>query len=121
MLSGAVWVWWPAATSPSPSVPREPITAKRARRIGLVHEIAHAGQLDAAVDDQVGMLLHGGPVAIRECKELIHMVDGHLMSADQVLRRRTAELIAQLRVSGEGQEGLAAFLDRRRPTWAPTD
>jgi methylglutaconyl-CoA hydratase len=38
-----------------------------------------------------------------------------------VLRRRTAELIAQLRVSDEGQEGLAAFLDRRRPTWAPTD
>jgi len=95
----------------------EQITAERAEQIGLVHEIAPAGQLDTAVEDQIRMLLGNGPIAMRECKELIHMVDGHVLSADTVLRRRTAELIAQLRVSEEGQEGLAAFLEKRRPVW----
>lgn len=95
----------------------EQMTAKRAKRIGLVHEIAPTDQLDTAVEAQTRMLLGNGPIAMRECKELIHMVDGHLLSADTVLRRRTAELIAQLRVSEEGQEGLAAFLEKRPPAW----
>jgi methylglutaconyl-CoA hydratase len=95
----------------------EVMTAKQARRVGLVHEIAKRDRLDEVVDRQLSMLLQGGPAAIRECKALIAMVDGHAMSADQALRRRTAEVIAQLRVTEEGQEGLNAFLEKRRPSW----
>jgi methylglutaconyl-CoA hydratase len=95
----------------------EPIPARKARRVGMIHEIAKGGNLDAAVEDQLEMLLKGGPVALRECKALIHMVDGHTLASDQALRRRTAELIAQLRIAEEGQEGLSAFLEKRTPEW----
>lgn len=95
----------------------EVMSAKKARRIGLVHEVTKRERLDEAIEHQVSMLLLGGPAAIRECKALIAMVDGHAMSADRALRRRTAEVIAQLRVTPEGQEGLKAFLDKRKPSW----
>ena len=95
----------------------EVMSAKKARRIGLVHEVSKRDRLDEAIEHQLSMLLLGGPAAIRECKALIAMVDGHAMSADSALRRRTAELIAQLRVTEEGQEGLRAFLEKRRPSW----
>jgi methylglutaconyl-CoA hydratase len=93
------------------------MSARKARRIGLIHEIARPGELDQAVDDQLVMLLKGGPEAQRESKQLISMVSGHSQSADQALRQRTAEIIAQMRVSGEGQEGLQAFLAKRTPGW----
>jgi hypothetical protein len=68
-----------------------------------------------ALEDQLGMLLKGGPNALRESKELVFTVQGGGMSADNALKRRTAQIIAQLRVSAEGQEGLAAFLEKRAP------
>lgn len=95
----------------------EAMNAKLARRVGLVHEIAKPNKLDAALEDQLGMLLRGGPVALRESKQLIATVTGHQLSAGDALKRLTAEIIAQLRVSAEGQEGLAAFLEKRRPAW----
>jgi methylglutaconyl-CoA hydratase len=91
----------------------EAMNAKLARRVGLVHEIAKPSKLDAALDDQLGMLLKGGPNALRESKELIFTVEGGGISADDALKHRTAQIIAQLRVSDEGQEGLAAFLEKR--------
>jgi methylglutaconyl-CoA hydratase len=95
----------------------EAMNAKLARRVGLVHEIAKPNKLEAALEDQLGMLLKGGPNALRESKELIFTVEGGGISADNALRRRTAQIIAQLRVSDEGQEGLAAFLEKREPSW----
>ena len=98
----------------------EPMSARKARRVGLIHEIAKPSRLDKAVEHQVGMLLAGGPLAIRESKELIAMVAGSTESAAEVITRRTAEIIAQLRVSDEGQEGLSAFLEKRPPGWSRT-
>jgi methylglutaconyl-CoA hydratase len=95
----------------------EAMNAKLARRVGLVHEIAKPNKLDAALDDQVEMLLKGGPHALRESKELIFTLEGGGISADDALKRRTAQIIAQLRVSEEGQEGLSAFLAKRAPDW----
>jgi methylglutaconyl-CoA hydratase len=95
----------------------EAMDAKLARRVGLVHEIAKPNKLDDALEDQVGMLLKGGPNALRESKELIFTVEGGGISADVALKHRTAQIIAQLRVSDEGQEGLAAFLEKRAPEW----
>lgn len=99
----------------------EPITARKARRIALIHEIAKSQRLDEAIEDQVSMLLQGGPQALRECKDLIDAVSGHGLSVDETLRRRTAEIIAQLRVGDEGQEGLNAFLEKRPPPWTSKD
>jgi methylglutaconyl-CoA hydratase len=99
----------------------EAMNAKLARRVGLVHEIAKPNKLDAALEDQIGLLLQGGPNALRESKELIFTVTGGAISADAALKHRTAQIIAQLRVSPEGQEGLAAFLEKRRPAWMEED
>lgn len=96
----------------------EAVSARLARRIGLVHEVAGKDKLDAALEEQLGMLLQGGPNALRESKELIFTVEGGGISADDALKRRTAQIIAQLRVSAEGQEGLVAFLEKRPPRWA---
>jgi methylglutaconyl-CoA hydratase len=102
----------------------EAIRPKLARRMGLIHEIAKPNRLDEAVEDQLSLLLKGGPIALRESKELVFIVRGESESADEALRRRTAQIIAQLRASAEGREGLAAFLEKRPPAWveaAPED
>lgn len=94
--------------------------AAMALRIGLVHEIVDADQLDAAVDAQLALLRAAGPVAVREAKALVHRVVHPDFKAQRELDEDNADLIARLRVSDEGQEGLGAFLDKRKPAWAPT-
>jgi methylglutaconyl-CoA hydratase len=85
-----------------------------AREIGLVHIVTTAVELDAAVEIKVGELLKSAPLAIRACKALALNV-GQMDS--ETARRYTAETIARLRVSEEGQEGLQAFLEKRKPSW----
>ena len=85
-----------------------------AREIGLVHIVTTAAELDQAVEDKVSELLKSAPLAIRACKALALNV-GQMDS--ETARRYTAETIARLRVSPEGQEGLQAFLEKRKPGW----
>ena len=95
------------------------IDVTEARSCGLIHLDSPADQLDEAVETQVRMLLKGGPQALAACKSLIaEVVDAGQEKATH-LKRRTAEIIAQLRVSDEGQEGLSAFLDKRPARWDP--
>lgn len=91
----------------------------RAFHLGLVHEVCDAGELDATTDRVVGEVLSAGPGAARAMKTLIRQVD--TAASEQAAAGHTVELIARLRVSDEGQEGMAAFFDRRRPSWAPTE
>jgi methylglutaconyl-CoA hydratase len=93
----------------------ERIAAGKAREIGLVNEVAKDGELDAVVAKWVNQLVTSGPVAIARCKELIKRVPQ--MDLDEA-GPYTAEMIAQMRVSAEGQEGMAAFLEKRKPKWA---
>jgi len=93
----------------------ERFDAQEALRIGLVHGVASDGGLDAAVSRVLDELLKGGPKAIAAAKDLIAHVAGHPI--DQVLAEETASRIAQIRVSPEGQEGIAAFLDKRPASW----
>jgi methylglutaconyl-CoA hydratase len=86
-----------------------------ARAIGLVHEIAtDAAALDAAVDGMVTALRGNGPNAVAAAKRLIR--EGMARSRDESIEQ-TARTIAGLRASPEGQEGLGAFLEKRRPSW----
>jgi methylglutaconyl-CoA hydratase len=96
----------------------ERFDAQEALRVGLVHSVVTDGELDAAVSRIVGELLNGGPKAIAASKELIAHVTGRPI--DHVLAEETATRIAQIRVSPEGQEGIAAFLDKRAAAWTKT-
>ncbi|KRD74499.1 enoyl-CoA hydratase-related protein [Lysobacter sp. Root983] len=91
--------------------------ADTALAIGLLHAVVPADQLDAAVQRQIDLLLKAGPVAAAQAKALVRRVAAHgdrdRHDADN------ADLIARLRVSPEGQEGLGAFLDKRKPAWIP--
>ena len=93
----------------------EMFDAAEALRIGLLHQVVAADQLDAAVQRQVDLLCKAGPVAAASAKALVRRVAD--ASGDGSVDVANAELIARLRVSPEGQEGLAAFLDKRKPAW----
>ena len=89
--------------------------ASEALRIGLLHQVVAADALDAAVQKQIGFLLKAGPVASASAKTLVRDVAAHADGARH--DADNAALIARLRVSPEGQEGLSAFLDKRKPNW----
>jgi len=94
----------------------EHFDAATALRIGLVHEVVTEAGLDAAVDRQLALLAKAGPLAAAAAGALVRRV---VASTDRdVLDADNADLIAQLRVSAEGQEGLGAYLDKRTPSWA---
>lgn len=85
------------------------------RELGLVHEVVPPDELDAAVDGIVAALLEGAPHALRATKAMIPTVAADPEAAADDL----VDLIARLRVSDEGQEGMAAFFERRPPAWSP--
>ncbi|TLY52317.1 MAG: enoyl-CoA hydratase/isomerase family protein [Gammaproteobacteria bacterium] len=91
--------------------------AAEAARIGLAHQVVAADQLDAATDRQLELLAKGGPLAQREAKRLALAMSGMTSTTATATDRDNATLIARLRISAEGQEGLAAFLDKRVPNW----
>jgi methylglutaconyl-CoA hydratase len=93
----------------------EVFDAAQALRIGLLHEVVDAHALDAAVQRQVDLLMKAGPIASASAKALVRRVaeGGEPAAIDAA----NADLIAALRVSPEGQEGLSAFLEKRKPAW----
>ena len=96
----------------------EVIEASEALRIGLLHQSVSAGELDDAVDRQLHWLGKGGPVAQSEAKRLALRMSGMEAAAQESIDRANAALIARLRVSSEGQDGLTAFLEKRPARWA---
>jgi methylglutaconyl-CoA hydratase len=93
----------------------ERFDAGRAFAMGLVHQVVPDAQIDVAVGTVVDQLLSGGPEAQESCKELVRRVaEEHRTEIDAF----TAALIASARASPEGKEGVAAFLEKRKPDWA---
>jgi len=91
--------------------------AIRAQRIGLVHEVVEGLEaLDAAVDQAIADVLASGPTAVRAAKAIVREVRG---LGHGSAKWHTARVIARQRVSEEAQEGFRAFVERRRPAWAP--
>ena len=81
---------------------------------GLVDRVVTPDQLDEAVEEKLKALRASGPGAIAAIKRLLREVSD--AKADDVAGV-TARMIAELRASGEGQEGMAAFLEKRPPKW----
>lgn len=93
--------------------------AVRAQRIGLVHEVVEGeAALDAAVDTAVADLLAAGPTAARAAKAIVREIRGLPHGAT---KWHTARAIAGQRTSAEAQEGFRAFVEKRRPGWAPDE
>src|SRR5918998_1207849 len=91
--------------------------ADLAREIGLVHEVVPEGELYAAVERVAAQLLQGGPAAQAAIKEALRQVEAtEPMEALGIM----TQLIAELRIGEEGQEGLGAFLEKREPFWRGT-
>jgi len=93
----------------------EVFDADEALRIGLVSAIAPAAELDTFIDSLLGHLLAGGGAAHARIKDLIRHVAGRPVDAG--LTADTARRIAEIRSSPEGREGIAAFLEKRKPRW----
>lgn len=96
----------------------EAMDAKTALRIGLVHETADSGALGAAADGILGALLAGAPGAQAEIKRLVRHATGRSDAGDAAMLTDTARWIARVRAGAEAREGLTAFLERRKPSWA---
>jgi methylglutaconyl-CoA hydratase len=94
----------------------ETFDADQALAWGLADHVVPPDDLDATVARVCGELAAGGPVALAETKQLVRAVAG-----DTAVRAAdlTAEWIARLRTADEGQEGMAAFLEKRKPRWVP--
>ena len=93
--------------------------AIRAQRIGLVHEVVEGeAALDRAVDTALGDLLAAGPTAARAAKAIVREVRG---LGHGSAKWHTARVIARQRTSAEAQEGFRAFVEKRRPAWAPEE
>jgi methylglutaconyl-CoA hydratase len=93
----------------------ERFDAIEALRIGLVHEVVAPAALAGAIDDMVEALLANGPAAMAEVKDLIRAVTRSPL--DDRLIADTAARFARVRASAEGREGVAAFLEKRKPRW----
>ena len=99
-------------------VSAEVFDAAEALRIGLLHQTVPAAELDASVERNLHFLAKCGPLAQAEAKRLALGVAGITVESAATIDAANADLIARLRVSTEGQEGLGAFLDKRAPRWA---
>lgn len=91
----------------------EVFDAHTAKNLGLIHQVT--GNLDCAVDKMLETLLDNGPLAVKAAKKLISDVAEHEINGQII--NLTAERIANIRVSEEGQEGLTAFFEKRAPNW----
>jgi len=89
--------------------------AAEALRIGFVHEVVAADQLDAKVDEWLKALTSASPNAVRACKRLVLDVAEREINAQLIAA--TVEGIADIRASSEGKEGVQSFLQKRKPAW----
>ena len=95
----------------------ERMDAHKAFRLGLVNAVVAPDELDETVEKLARRLVSSGPEALRVCKELLDNVSE--MPLERA-KEYTARVIADVRVSEEGQEGMTAFLEKRKPRWVKT-
>ena len=94
----------------------EVFDAAEAARIGLLSGVVAPERLDAEIDAILKHLMQGGPHALAKIKDLIRAVAAG--AVDDALIADTAKRIAEIRATPEGKEGIAAFLEKRKPSWS---
>jgi methylglutaconyl-CoA hydratase len=96
----------------------EPFGTDEALRVGLIQRAVPESELDAAVYEWMRQMRGNAPGSLRETKRIVHDIAwGGFTPAE--LRQRSIELAADRRADPEGQEGMHAFLEKRRPSWNP--
>lgn len=93
----------------------ESFDAREAERIGLVHGVFKTEQLAIGVSQLCDVLVANGPEALAAAKRMIRRVAR--APVDDALVAETARRIAEIRVGAEGREGIASFLEKRKPSW----
>lgn len=98
----------------------EIFNARQAEHFGLVHEVCEdVAAMNCRCDELLQQLAQNGPKAMQSAKDLVFAVSQKIISKDVI--EDTAQRIADIRVSVEGQEGLSAFLDKRKANWVQAD
>jgi len=93
----------------------ERFDAQIAQHIGLLSEVVNIEDLDNQLSQLIDVLLANGPKAVNAAKKLVSNVSGKAITKELI--DHTCEVIAGIRVSEQGQDGLNAFLDKRKPNW----
>ena len=96
----------------------ERLTAEKALAAGLVNRVVSEDKLDEVVNKLIAQLISSGPNALAWCKQLLANVPS---IPDKEVGKYTAEVITKLRMSDEGQEGMKAFFEKRKPNWCKDD
>jgi len=86
-----------------------------AHRVGLLSHLSPSEKLDGEIDKLLEHLLQGGPQAMAKIKDLIRRVSSGPI--DDAMVEDTAMRIAEIRATPEGKEGVASFLEKRKPAW----
>ncbi|WP_298233081.1 enoyl-CoA hydratase/isomerase family protein [uncultured Azohydromonas sp.] len=94
----------------------ERVSAAEAHRIGFVHELCDPGTIDTTIASLTRSLVAAGPAALAATKQLLDDVVDRTI--DPALLAMTASVIAQVRASAEGREGVGSFLEKRKPAWS---
>jgi methylglutaconyl-CoA hydratase len=94
----------------------ERFPAERALAMSLIHEVVPAAELDEQVDHWLDAIRRAGPKALAAAKGLVAAVG---RTPDPATIEETAQRIAAIRATDEGREGVAAFLEKRKPEWLP--
>lgn len=98
----------------------EPFSAEEAREYGMIQRVVADAELDAAIDDWLRMIRANAPGALRDAKALLAGLTTNVLTHREE-RDRVVTLAANRRADPEGQEGLSAFLEKRRPSWNPEE
>ena len=93
----------------------ERFSAQTAKHIGLLSEVIGPENLDKQIGLLIDALLANGPEAVIASKQLVADINGQAIGSDLI--EHTCKIIAKIRVSEQGQEGLQAFLEKRKPHW----
>jgi methylglutaconyl-CoA hydratase len=93
----------------------ERLTAEKALAAGLANQVVPSEKLNNAVNSRIEQLLSSGPEALAWCKQLLEKAP---QIPEPEVGKYTAEVIARLRLGDEGQEGMKAFFEKRKPKWA---
>ncbi|MBM08424.1 MAG: hypothetical protein CMF69_02430 [Magnetovibrio sp.] len=90
--------------------------AEKALELGLIHQVVQPDELNNFVDRLVKNMMRNSPAAMSAAKELIRKISKEPINKD--ILDYTAKCIANIRATAEGQEGITAFLAKRKPSWA---